>query len=256
VLVAPGQGLKGIINDQQVAMGSLGYLRELGFDVDSSGAIALTVNQAETAAHDGPVTWWGIAGQVVGYFQLGDQIRPEALGVVQQLKLGGIQPVMLSGDRPDAVEYLADRLDQMPWQAQQSPHQKLSMVESLKSQGFVVGMVGDGMNDGPALAAAHVSFAMSEGTVLASEQADVTLAGGLHGIVDLVRLSGAVNRNIRQNLLFAFAYNLALIPIASGLFFPLTGWLLSPSFAGLAMALSSVSVVLNAARLNRSAVTA
>jgi Cu+-exporting ATPase len=97
---------------------------------------------------------------------------------------------------------------------------------------------------------------MSEGTVLASEQADVTLAGGLQGIVDLVRLSGAVNRNIRQNLLFAFAYNLALIPIASGLFFPLTGWLLSPSFAGLAMALSSVSVVLNAARLNRSAVTA
>ncbi len=256
VLAAPGQGLTGIINDQQVAMGSLGYLGELGFDVDSGGAIASTINHAEAAAHDGPVTWWGIAGHVLGYFQLGDQIRPEALSVVQQLKLGGVQPVMLSGDRPDAVEYLADRLDQMPWQAQQSPHQKLSMVESLKSQGFVVGMVGDGMNDGPALAAAHVSFAMSEGTVLASEQADVTLAGGLQGIVDLVRLSSAVNRNIRQNLFFAFAYNLALIPIASGLLFPLTGWLLSPSFAGLAMALSSVSVVLNAARLNRSAVTA
>jgi len=256
VLSAPGRGLTGIINDQQVAMGSLSYLGELGFDVDSGGAIASTVNHAETATHVGPVTWWGIAGQVVGYFQLGDQIRLEALGVVQQLKSGGVQPVMLSGDRPDAVEYLADCLDQMPWHAQQSPQQKLSIVEALKAQGFVVGMVGDGMNDGPALAAAHVSFAMSEGTVLASEQADVTLAAGLQGIVGLVRLSSAVHRNIRQNLFFAFAYNLALIPIASGLLFPLTGWLLSPSFAGLAMALSSVSVVLNAARLNRSAVTA
>ena len=256
VLSAPGRGLTGIINDQQVAMGSLSYLGELGFDVDSGGAIASTVNHAETATHVGPVTWWGIAGQVVGYFQLGDQIRLEALGVVQQLKSTGVQPVMLSGDRPDAVEYLADCLDQMPWHAQQSPQQKLSIVEALKAQGFVVGMVGDGMNDGPALAAAHVSFAMSEGTVLASEQADVTLAAGLQGIVGLVRLSSAVHRNIRQNLFFAFAYNLALIPIASGLLFPLTGWLLSPSFAGLAMALSSVSVVLNAARLNRSAVTA
>ncbi len=172
---------------------------------------------------------------------------PEALAA---LKAEGLRIVMLTGDNWTTARAIAKQLDIEDVEAEVLPDQKSQVVERYKSQGRVVAMAGDGVNDAPALAAADVGIAMGTGTDVAIESAGVTLLkGDLNGIVKARRLSQATMRNIRQNLFFAFIYNAAGVPIAAGVLYPIFGILLSPIIAAAAMALSSVSVVGNAIRL-------
>jgi Cu+-exporting ATPase len=169
------------------------------------------------------------------------------------LREEGLRVVMLTGDRREAAQKVAAQLGIDEFEAGVLPEQKTDVINRLKAQGRVVAMAGDGINDAPALAAAHVGIAMGTGTDVAIESAGITLVkGDLRGIVRARKLSRATLRNIKQNLGFAFLYNALGIPIAAGVFYPLFGWLLSPMIASAAMSFSSVSVITNALRLRRS----
>ncbi|HVJ13522.1 MAG TPA: HAD-IC family P-type ATPase, partial [Burkholderiales bacterium] len=184
-------------------------------------------------------------GRFLGWIVLADALRPGSKAAVARLKAMHIEPVILSGDSPAAVEAIARELGIERWRAGVLPEQKLAEVNLLNGQGKTVGMAGDGVNDAPALAAAHVSFALAAGSGAALDVADITLMrNDLSGIVDAIELSGATLGKIRQNLFFAFIYNVLGIPLAA------LG-MLNPAIAGAAMALSSVSVVSNSLLLNR-----
>jgi Cu+-exporting ATPase len=159
---------------------------------------------------------------------------------------------MLTGDHPTTANAVGKKLGIDDVRAQLAPEDKHRIIEELRRSGAVVAMAGDGINDAPALAAADVGIAMGTGTDVAIESAGITLVkGDLRGIVSALVLSRAVMKNIRQNLFFAFIYNAAGVPLAAGILYPFTGWLMNPMFAGAAMALSSVSVITNALRLRR-----
>lgn len=182
-------------------------------------------------------------------------MKPSAPEALAQLTALGVSVIMLTGDHARTAESVARRLGLAAYEAGVTPNDKHQKVLFLKAAGRHVGMAGDGINDAPALAAADVGIAMGSGTDVAMESATVTLVkGDLRGLARAIRLGRAVRRNIRQNLLFAFLYNGLGIPIAAGVLYPLFGWLLSPIIAGVAMSLSSVSVVGNALRLRRIAV--
>jgi Cu+-exporting ATPase len=193
----------------------------------------------------------GVNGQFAGAIAVADPIRAsaaEAVRVLQQVYHLDIW--MLTGDSEATANAVAKRLGIQHVEAGVKPEDKHRRVTELRSSGRKVAMAGDGINDAPALAAADVGIAMGSGTDVAIESAGVTLLhGDLGALVRALRLSHAVMRNIRQNLFFAFAYNLLGVPIAAGLLYPLTGWLLSPMFASAAMSLSSVSVIANSLRL-------
>jgi Cu+-exporting ATPase len=172
---------------------------------------------------------------------------PEA---IQALRAEGLRLVMLTGDRRGSATMIANQLGLTEIEAEVRPDQKAAVVERLRKEGRVVAMAGDGINDAPALALADVGIAMGTGTDIAMENAGITLVkGDLRGIVRARRLSRATVKNIKQNLAFAFVYNLVGIPIAAGVFFPVFHWLLSPMIASAAMSFSSVSVISNALRL-------
>ena len=245
----PGQGVLGTIGGKRVGIGSAAMMRANHFV--SNGPITSSDQPAalDEEVSAGPEMYWGVDGQLIAKYELSDRIRDESHDVVQALIRAGMTPMMVSGDREQSVKRVAETIGPINWYAEQSPLDKLALVERLQAEGEHVAVIGDGLNDGPALAAAHFSAAMSSGTALACEQADVTLTNGLHGLTQFIKLSDATTRNVQQNLGFAFLYNVLLIPVAAGALYPSMGWLLSPSFAGLAMALSSLSVVGNAARL-------
>jgi Cu+-exporting ATPase len=183
---------------------------------------------------------------------LADEIKRTAGGAIGALKDEGIRVVMLTGDRPDTAEYVAKDLGITEYQAGVLPQRKEQVVKKLRSEGRIVAMAGDGVNDAPALAAADVGIAMGTGADVAIESAGITLLkGDLNGIVRARKLARATTRNIKQNLAFAFVYNGIGIPIAAGVFYPIWGWLLSPMMASAAMSFSSVSVITNALRLRR-----
>ncbi len=184
-------------------------------------------------------------GRAVGAFAVADQVRAEAAAVIAALNEHGIEAVMISGDHERTVQAVAKRIGIVRVVAGVKPEQKAACTEALKKEGKVVAMVGDGINDAPALAAADVGIAMGGGSDIAIESADAALSGNdLHGLLRLVQLSRRTMANIRQNLFWALAYNTIGIPIAAA-------GLLAPWLAGAAMALSSVSVTLNALRLQR-----
>jgi len=190
--------------------------------------------------------------KLAGLFTLADQIKPNALEAVKSLQTEGVRVVMLSGDRRAAATAVARALGLDDVEAEVLPHQKKEVVERLKKDGKVVAMAGDGINDAPALAAADVGIAMGTGTDVAIENAGITLLkGDLRGIVRARKLSRATIRNIKQNLAWAFLYNVIGVPIAAGVFYPFFGWLLSPMLASAAMSFSSVSVIANALRLRK-----
>jgi Cu+-exporting ATPase len=189
-------------------------------------------------------------GRLAGVIGIADPIRPSSHDAVRDLRAAGVRLVMLSGDNRTTAVAVAAKLGIGQVEAEVPPEGKARVVERLRRDGRVVAMAGDGVNDAPALAAADVGVAMGAGADVAIESAGVTLLGGdLAGLVRARRLSRAVMRNVRQNLAFAFAYNLAGVPIAAGVLYPALKLTLTPEIAAAAMALSSVSVIANALRL-------
>jgi Cu+-exporting ATPase len=242
-----GKGAIGKVDGRQVAIGSASFLSELGIDTDQLHT------DAERLRNDGAtVVFLGVGGKAAGLLAISDPIKTETRAALDALRADKIHVVMLTGDNRTTALAVAKRLGITDVEAEVLPDSKAAVVEKLRSEGRVVAMAGDGVNDAPALAAADVGIAMGTGTDVAIESAGITLLqGDLTGIVRARRLSEAVMGNIRQNLFFAFVYNAAGVPIAAGLLYPVFGILLSPIVAAAAMALSSVSVVGNALRLRQ-----
>jgi len=190
--------------------------------------------------------------RLIGVLALTDRLKESAGEAIRALRGEGLEVVMLTGDRRDSAAIVAKQLGLTEIEAEVRPEEKASVIERLRKQGRIVAMAGDGINDAPALAAADVGIAMGTGTDIAIESAGITLVkGDLRGIVRARKLARATVSNIKQNLAFAFLYNILGIPIAAGIFYPLWHWLLSPMIASAAMSFSSVSVITNALRLRR-----
>jgi Cu+-exporting ATPase len=196
------------------------------------------------------VLYLAIEGRLAGSFAVADPIKPSTPEALQRLRKDGLGIVLLTGDNRRTAEAIAAKLGIDRVFAEVLPDQKAAVIRQLKDEGRTVAMAGDGINDAPALAAADVGLAMGTGTDVAMESAAITLVkGDLGGVARARALSRAAMSNIRQNLVFAFGYNLLGIPIAAGVLYPVFGWLLSPMIAAAAMSLSSVSVIANALRL-------
>ena len=210
-------------------------------------------NQARTLQDKAQTTVWvAIDGKAFGVIGIADPIKETTREAVRELHAMGLKIIMCTGDNRRTAESVARELHIDDFRAEVMPQEKIDMVNILRSQGAIVAMAGDGINDAPALAAAHVGIAMGTGTDVAIESAGITLVkGDLMGIAKAIRLSRAVMRNIRQNLFFAFIYNAFGVPIAAGVLYPFFGILLSPMIAGAGMSFSSVSVIGNALRLRR-----
>jgi Cu+-exporting ATPase len=243
-----GRGVQGSIGGQQVRVGTPRWFEELGIN---TATLKPLVERLEVAARSVAVVV--VDGRLEGCFGVADPLKPTSAAAVAALRRLGLQVLMLSGDARRTAEVVAAQVGIERVIAEVRPADKASVLKRLQEQGEgPVAMVGDGINDAPALAQADVGIAMGTGTDVAIAASDITLiSGNLAGVPAAIELSRAAMANIRQNLVFAFAYNVAGIPIAAGLLFPLTGWLLSPMIAGAAMAFSSVSVLSNALRLRR-----
>jgi Cu+-exporting ATPase len=242
-----GKGATGTVDGKQVALGNAMLMGEL--------KVATTaLDPAAEAAREGGATaiYVALDGRAAGVVAIADPIKASAEGALQALREHGLRIVMLTGDNLTTARAVAKTLGIDEVEAGVLPERKSDVVQRLRGEGRQVAMVGDGVNDAPALAAADVGIAMGGGTDVAIESAGVTLlTGDLAGLVRARQLSAATMRNIRQNLLFAFLYNAAGVPIAAGVLYPLFGILLSPMVGAAAMALSSVSVIGNALRLAR-----
>jgi Cu+-exporting ATPase len=240
-----GKGVTGIVEGKRIALGTSHFLQEIGIETK------VLLSEAEELRHDGATAVYAaIGGRVAGVFGIADPVKETTPRALAALHEHGIRVVMLTGDNRTTAEAIARRLGIAEVEADVLPDRKSATVEELRRQGRIVAMAGDGVNDAPALAAADVGIAMGTGADVAVESAGITLVkGDLMGIVRAHRLSAATMANIRQNLFFAFIYNAIGIPVAAGILYPWFGILLSPIVAAAAMALSSVSVVLNALRL-------
>jgi heavy metal translocating P-type ATPase len=240
-----GKGVTGTVEGHRVLVGSPGFLHGHGID------LASVAGQADDLRAEGATAVFAVVDrEVAGIFAIADPVKESTPEALADLRAAGIDVVMLTGDNRVTAEAVAGKLGIGRVEAEVLPDRKSEVVTGLREQGRVVAMAGDGVNDAPALAAADVGIAMGSGTDVAMESAGVTLLhGDLTGINRARRLSGATMSNIRQNLGFAFAYNVAGIPIAAGVLYPAYGILLSPILAAAAMALSSVSVITNALRL-------
>jgi Cu+-exporting ATPase len=243
-----GCGVRGAIAGRDLLIGTPRWLRQLGLDT-----AALQPLEEELEAVACSVAAVVVDGRIEACFGVSDPLKPSSAAAVAALRRQGLQLVMLSGDARRTAEVVAAQAGIERVIAEVRPADKAAVIRLLQAQGEgPVAMVGDGINDAPALAQADVGIAMGTGTDVAIAASDITLiSGNLAGVPAAIELSRQAMANIRQNLFFAFAYNVAGIPIAAGLLFPLTGWLLSPMIAGGAMALSSLSVVSNALRLRR-----
>jgi Cu+-exporting ATPase len=240
-----GKGVIGVAHGKDIAIGGERYLRELGIDTS-----ALWPEAEAMRRHGATAIYVAIDRRAAGVLAIADPVKPTTRQALDALRAQGLRLVMLTGDNRTTAEAVARDLGIDAIEAEVLPDEKSRIVSRLKKEGRVVAMAGDGVNDAPALAAADVGIAMSGGTDVAIESAGVTLLrGDLAGIVRARAISRATMRNIRQNLFFAFAYNVAGIPIAAGVLYPITGDLLSPMIAAAAMALSSVSVIANSLRL-------
>lgn len=242
-----GLGVQADIGGKQVLVGSRGFLTQRGIDTKQ------WETRAEAWRTDAKtVVFFAVNGVAVGIAAVADPIKDSTQSAIEALKKSGVRIVMLTGDSRSTAEAVARKLGIDETLAEVLPEDKAGHVKRLQAEGRKVAMAGDGINDAPALAQADVGIAMGTGTDVAMESAGVTLVkGDLRGIASAAVLSRATMRNIRQNLVFAFGYNALGIPIAAGVLYPAFGLLLSPVFAGAAMALSSVSVVTNALRLKR-----
>jgi Cu+-exporting ATPase len=240
-----GKGVIGTVEGFPVVLGNRALMEELKVD------IAQTAARADELSREGAtVMYVARGGALAGLIAVADPVKASTPAALEALRKAGVRIVMLTGDNRTTAEAVARRLGIDEVEAEVLPEQKSAVVKRLREEGRVVAMAGDGVNDAPALAAADVGIAMGTGTDVAIESAGVTLVkGDLAAIVRARNLSAATMRNIRQNLFFAFVYNALGVPVAAGVLYPILGLLLSPIIAAAAMALSSVSVILNAARL-------
>ena len=242
-----GKGVVGVVDGKRVALGNAKLLEELNIEAGELW------DQAEALRQDGQTVMYIVVdGVVAGLLGVADPVKPSAPQAIRMLQEEGIRIVMLMGDNRTMAEVVAKKLGIDEIQAEVLPEQKGAVIKRLQAEGRIAAMAGDGVNDAPALAQAHVGIAMGTGIDVAMESAGVTLVkGDLRGIVKARRLSRGTMRNIRQNLFFAFVYNVLGIPVAAGVLYPVFGVLLSPVIASVAMTFSSVSVISNALRLNR-----
>lgn len=240
-----GKGVVGRVGNSEVVLGNARLLEEHGAETT-----ALEADAARLRDGGQTVVFLAVSGKLAGLLGVADPIKESTSDALQELRASGLRIVMLTGDNESTARAVARQLGIEEVRAEVLPDQKNAVVAQLKAEGRFVAMAGDGTNDAPALATAHVGIAMGTGTDVAIQSASVTLVkGDLRGIVRARRLSREVMRNIRQNLFFAFLYNTLGVPIAAGIAYPLVGLLLSPMLASAAMALSSVSVIGNALRL-------
>ena len=248
---SPGGGVEAVVSGDRVVIGTLKFLEERGVTRTTGPTgqhLKMDFGVERTAAISS--VFVAMKGELVGVIALADLLKETTAEAVQALKGEGLRLVMLTGDRRESAATIAEQLGLTEIEAEVRPDQKAAVIERLKREGRVVAMAGDGINDAPALALADVGIAMGTGTDIAMENAGITLVkGDLRGIVRARRLSRATVGNIKQNLAFAFVYNLLGIPIAAGVLFPVLHWLLSPMIASAAMSFSSVSVIGNALRL-------
>ncbi len=241
----PGHGVRAQVEGRTALLGNRKLLDDAGIATHEwAGPAEQLAAQAQT-----PI-WLAVDGQVAGILAVADPVKPDAKDAVQRLRALGLKLVMLTGDNQATARAVAAQVGIDEVCAEVLPGAKAGRVQELQQRGAVVGMVGDGINDAPALAQADVGFAIGTGTDVAIESADLILMrGSLHGLADAIGISTATVNNIRQNLFGAFIYNTLGIPVAAGMLFPFTGLLLNPMIAGAAMALSSFTVVSNANRL-------
>ena len=247
-----GLGLEARTEEQSVVLGSAAFMQELGIHVSALEKGYAGEYIAQLRGRGDTLVLMAIDGSLAGAFAVSDTIRPDARDAVALLHEGGIGVTMLTGDHEQAATHIAQEVDIHDVRAHVRPAEKAQTIEQFRHEGDIVAMVGDGINDAPALAAADIGIAMGAGTDVAIEASDITLMrDDLRLVADAIDISKATMRTIRQNLFFAFIYNVIGIPIAAGVLFPLWGILLNPMFASAAMALSSVSVVTNSLRLRR-----
>ncbi|MCC3564449.1 MAG: copper-translocating P-type ATPase [Microcoleus sp. PH2017_29_MFU_D_A] len=240
-----GSGVRGVSGGKSIALGSLRWMQELGCDTEY---LELRARAFEAASKT--VVWMAVEGKIEAILAIADALKPSSARSVKALQKLGLEVAMLTGDNRATAESIAQSVGITRIFAEVRPDQKAAQIQALQGEGKIVAMVGDGINDAPALAASDVGIAIGTGTDVAIAASDITLiSGDLQGIVTAIQLSRATMRNIRENLFFAFIYNIAGIPIAAGILYPIFGWLLNPIIAGAAMAFSSLSVVTNALRL-------
>ncbi|MDP6125985.1 MAG: HAD-IC family P-type ATPase, partial [Candidatus Latescibacteria bacterium] len=243
----PGRGVTAATGGRAVALGNLAMMQGMGVELGE------VLTQAENLAEDGKTPMYiAVDGQAVGLIAVADTVKSGAKDAVITLKEMRLESIMITGDNEATASAIAATVGIKTVLAGVMPDQKASSVKSLQDQGHRVGMVGDGINDAPALAQADVGIAIGGGTDVAIEASDMTLmTGDLNGVVTALRLSRRTILTIRQNLFWAFFYNVAAIPVAAGILYPAFGILLHPAMAAAAMAMSSVSVVSNSLRLKR-----
>jgi Cu+-exporting ATPase len=247
-LSTTGGGIAGTVRGRNVLVGKERFIEEAGVKM----ALELKSKALELQTNARTVVWIAIEGKATGILGIADPIKETTPDAIEALHGLGVEVIMATGDNRKTAEAVAKELKIDRVMAELAPREKNEIVRTLRNENKVVAMAGDGINDAPALAEADVGIAMGTGTDVAMQSAGITLVkGDLRGIVKSIALSRAVMRNIRQNLFFAFIYNAVGVPIAAGILYPFTGLLLSPMIAGAAMALSSVSVISNALRLNR-----
>jgi Cu+-exporting ATPase len=244
-----GKGVTGQVEGKTVGVGTPSFLRDtMGVD---GNTLTVLDHEAERLRQEGQtVVFVAVDGRAGGLLGVADPIKPSTAESVRVLKEDGLRLVMLTGDHRQTAQAVGQQLGLDEVKAGVLPNEKGEVVAGLRAEGRIVAMAGDGINDAPALALADVGIAMGTGTDVAIESAGMTLVkGDLRALVRARRLSKATMRNIRQNLFFAFIYNIVGVPVAAGVLYPFVGLLLSPMIASAAMTLSSVSVISNALRL-------
>jgi len=243
-----GKGVIGTVENKKIALGNAKLLEDASISIAKNLTDAVISEQEQGKT----VSYIAVENEAVGYVTIFDAIKKTSKNAIKKLQENGIEVIMLTGDNINTAKAVAEQLNLKLYKADCLPEDKLNEIKKLQQQGRIVAMAGDGINDAPALAQSDVGIAMGTGTDVAIESASVTLVkGDLQGIVKAKKLSHSVVRNIKQNLFFAFIYNVFGVPIAAGVLYPIFGLLLSPMIAALAMSFSSVSVITNALRLRK-----
>ena len=243
-----GKGVIGTIDNKKIALGNAKLMEQFSISIPENLIHKVVAEQEQGKT----VSYIAIENEAVGYVTIFDAIKTTSQNAIKTLQNNGIEVIMLTGDNNNTAKAVAEQLNLKQYKAECLPEDKLNEIKTLQKQGKVVAMAGDGINDAPALAQSDVGIAMGTGTDVAIESASITLVkGDLQGIVKAKKLSHSVVKNIKQNLFFAFVYNVVGVPIAAGVLYPIFGLLLSPMIAALAMSFSSVSVIANALRLRK-----